>query len=37
LIISMGDSKWLSLGQIRAFFSGAEPVEIAAQRWADAY
>jgi transposase InsO family protein len=31
LIISMDDSKWLSLEQIRAFLEGAEPVEFAAQ------
>jgi transposase InsO family protein len=37
LIISMDDSKWLSLEQIRAFLSGAEPVEFAAQSRAEIY
>lgn len=31
MLISMDDSKWLSLEQIRAFLTGAEPVEFEAQ------
>ncbi|MCL6545296.1 MAG: hypothetical protein K6T61_08695 [Bryobacteraceae bacterium] len=37
MIIKMGDSKWLSLEQIRAFLCGAEPVEFAAQGRAEVY
>jgi transposase InsO family protein len=37
LIISMDDSKWLSLDQIRAFLAGAEPVEFAAQGRTEVY
>jgi transposase InsO family protein len=37
LIISMDDTKWLSLEQIRAFLAGAQPVEFAAQGRAEIY
>jgi hypothetical protein len=37
LIISMNDTKWLSLEQIRAFLAGAQPVEFAAQGRAEIY
>lgn len=37
LILSMDDSKWLSLEQIRVFLVGAEPVEFAAQGRREVY
>jgi hypothetical protein len=37
LIISMDDTKWLSLEKIRAFLAGAQPVEFAAQGRAEIY
>lgn len=37
MIISMDDSKWMSLEQIRAFLVGAEPIEFAAQGRKEVY
>ena len=37
LIISMDDSKWLSLEQMRAFLAGAEPVEFCGQGRKEVY
>ena len=37
MIISMDDTKWLSLEKIRAFLAGAQPVEFAAQGRAEIY